>query len=118
MIAASVVLDVLQRLGADHAVERPVGQRQTARVAAHDPEAPGPLAGGAHLAKHARGGGKRPGVEVRRDDERGPAPVGLEGMPPLAAAHVQHAVPGRDAQTTVVDGQQSLAPFRRAFTCA
>ena len=47
-----------------------------------------------------------------------PAPVGLEGVPALAAAQVEHRHPRPDAEAVVVDGQHRAAAPRVVSACA
>jgi hypothetical protein len=56
-----------------------------------------------HRAEHAVDRGKLLLVKVGRHDA-GTAPVGLEGVPPGAAAKVEHPVAGIDWKFREIDG--------------
>src|SRR5215475_1743239 len=109
---ARVERNVFQHLRGDHPVEGTVAERHRRGVAAHRP-GPGRRR---HLPgrRHGRGHGidlaQFTVIGVEGDHFRA-APVGLEGMPPGAAAEIQQAVARPDGEVAEINGQQGSAPF-------
>ena len=98
---------MLEHLGGDDPVERPVGEGKAQGIALHDA---GLRLAGHQLAgvDHGPEGGPDPdhlvgpGVEGHHP---GPPPGRLEGVTAEAAAQVEQPVTGHQAQHAVVDGQ-------------
>src|ERR671910_658107 len=103
---AVVIRDVLEHLGGDDAVERPVGKGQPGGIAAGR----GAAGGRRHLASDVHGPGQRGhvlelGLVVVEGRHPGAAAQRLEGVPAGAAAEVEQAVAGVQAQSVVIDGE-------------
>src|SRR5579863_3168106 len=115
-----VVQYVLQDLGRDHPVERPVAER-------HRPSVPRDrcrsgfrvgLARLPHRPEHAPDTGELIGIEVKRHHIRA-TPVHLERMPPAPAPQVQHPLPRPDRKPPEVHGQHDApAPACPAIPAA
>jgi hypothetical protein len=125
-----VVRDVLEHLRRDDPVDAGVGEGQVQQVAPDDL-----VPGGRTVASlpGLAGLGDRAQPPLRRldlgrapvdGDDRRTAPVGLEGVPSLAAAEVEQRHARPQAQAVVIDGQQgrpfrsSTAPYQAAVRSA
>ncbi len=124
-IAVASSRDVLQHLGGDDPVDARVGHGQGEQVAADHlgGRTGGRLPGRGDRVEPLPGGGHLGGAVVEGDDPRAP-PVGLECVPALAAAEVEHRHAGAHVQPVVVDGQHepprrsSTSPYQSAVRCA
>src|ERR1700677_2248526 len=103
-----VIENVLERLRRDHAVERAVAERHRGGVPRNRrrPGGRGGLARLPHRAEHPGHSDELRRIKVERDHVRA-APVNLEGVPPAAAAQVEHAVPRPDREPAEIDGQHA-----------
>ena len=101
-----VGVDVLEHLGGHDAVELAVGERQRQGVTLLDVGlgALGDLALLLHRAEDLQHPGQLVGVHVERHHV-GAAPVGLEGVPAPARAHVEQALAGAQAEPVEVNGE-------------
>jgi hypothetical protein len=97
---------VLQDLGGDDPVERPVGERQPGGIAPGGGTAARrrDVAGTVQRRRHG-GDVLQLGLVVVEGDHPGTAAQRLERVPPCAAAQVEQQVPRREPETVVVDGQ-------------